>query len=520
MYEEQKMRDRDTSAITRGGIKDEDMMVKQKRRGPRCHYCKKFGHIQRNCHEREKKFEGSSQQTKNTRHRVNTTEARSRDDNSDSDEVGLVIRHALSAGVDYKSFGDRNWIIDSGATCHICHDHNSFVELNTLEKPLDVTLGDGHTLKAVGHGTVILILKSGCLTRKCKLNDVLYVPELTYNLLSVSKAVEKGITVTFNERGCVIKDTNQSLITVATKVGNLYHLLYAKSKDHVYSVAEKLDENGYSSKEDLWHRRYGHLGVKTLQKLARDHLVNEYDFCVSKQIKFCEPCLKGKHRRSQFPPYSERTTTEPLELVHSDVCGKLNSKSLSGAEYFVTFINDKTRYVWVYVIKQKSDVFERFCEWKAEVEKLLGRSLKTLRTDNGGEFTSEEFEEYLRKEGIKHELTIPKCPEQNGVAEQLNRTLMEMVRSMLADSELPKSFWAEALSTAVYLRNRSPTKAVEGKTPYEAIHGEKPKVGHLRIFGCTALFAYFKRRKTEVGCQSSKMYLFGLFHQPKGVQIV
>ena len=108
LYEEQKMRDRDTSAITHGGIKDEVMMVKQKRRGPRCHYCKKLGHIQRNCHEQEKKFEGSSQQKKRMRHRVNTTEARSRDDNSDSDEVGLVIRHALSAGVDYKSFGDGN----------------------------------------------------------------------------------------------------------------------------------------------------------------------------------------------------------------------------------------------------------------------------------------------------------------------------------------------------------------------------------------------------------------------------
>ena len=119
---------------------------------------------------------------------------------------------------------------------------------------------------------------------------------------------------------------------------------------------------------------------------------------------------------------------------------------------------------------------------EAEVEKLLGRSLKTLRIDNGGEFTSKEFKEYLRKEGIKHELTIPKCPEQNGVVERLNRTLMEMVHSMLADSELPKSFWAKALSTAVYLCNRSPTKAVEGKTPYEAIHGEKPKVGHLRVF--------------------------------------
>ena len=119
------------------------------------------------------------------------------------------------------------------------------------------------------------------------------------------------------------------------------------------------------------------------------------------------------------------------------------------------------------------------------MEKSLGQSVKILRTDNGGEFTSDEFEKYLKKEGIKHQLTIPKCPEQNGIAERLNRTLVEMMRSMLADSELLKSFWAEALATAVYLQNRSPTKPVEGKTPYEVIYGEKPKVENLRVFGCT-----------------------------------
>ena len=120
------------------------------------------------------------------------------------------------------------------------------------------------------------------------------------------------------------------------------------------------------------------------------------------------------------------------------------------------------------------------------VEKSTGRNLKVLRTDNGKEYTSRKFEEYLRKKGIKHELTIPKCPQQNGVAERLNRTLIEMVRSMLSDSNLPQVFGAEALSMAVYIRNRCPTKAVKDKTPYEALTGEKPSVGHLRVFGCAA----------------------------------
>ena len=162
--------------------------------------------------------------------------------------------------------------------------------------------------------------------------------------------------------------------------------------------------------------------LEWFQKLASENLVEEYCYCASKQIKFCKTCLKGKHQRSQFPPYSKRTTNEPPELVHSDIYRKLESKSLSGAEYFITFIDDNTRYVWVYVIKHKSDVFKIFCEWKTEVEKSLRHCVKTLRTDNGGEYTSTEFEEYLRNEGIKYELTIPKCPEQNGVAERLHRT--------------------------------------------------------------------------------------------------
>ena len=135
----------------------------------------------------------------------------------------------------------------------------------------------------------------------------------------------------------------------------------------------------------------------------------------------------------------------------------------------------------VYSEKTKS-----LSEWQVMAERFTGQKLKAIRTDNGGEFTSTEFEAHLRAEGVKHELTIPKNPEQNGVAERMNRTLVETVRSMLSCANLPHKFWGEALSTAAYLRNRSPTKVVKGMTPYEAWTGEKPKVDHLRIFGCQA----------------------------------
>ena len=177
-----------------------------------------------------------------------------------------------------------------------------------------------------------------------------------------------------------------------------------------------------------------------MQKLAKNELAVGFDYDVSKEIHFCEHCAQGKHHRSRFPSSGGKRSDEPLGLVHSDVCGKINTKSLSGAEYFVTFIDDKTHFVWMYVLKHKSQVFEKFLEWKAMVERSTGRKLKTLRTDNGGEYTSTQFGDYLRSEGIRHELTVPKTPEQNGVAERMNRTLIETVRSMLADAKLPHKF--------------------------------------------------------------------------------
>ena len=186
----------------------------------------------------------------------------------------------------------------------------------------------------------------------------------------------------------------------------------------------------------------------------------------------------------------------------------MGEKSLSGSEYFLTFIDDKTRHVWVYILKHKYQVFERFLEWKALVERSTGRKLKALRTDNGGEFTSTEFKDCLKREGIRHELSVPKTPEQNGVAERLNRTLVESVRSMLSDAKLPQKFWAEALSTAVYLRNRSPTKAVTEMTPFEAWSREKPGVGHLRVLRTPT----WPRMRGRNLTQKPKVYLAGLRH--------
>lgn len=181
--------------------------------------------------------------------------------------------------------------------------------------------------------------------------------------------------------------------------------------------------------------------MQNLRKLWRDQLVTDFDYDSSKDIGFCESCVEGKHHRSHFPTSSSKRSEELLGLVHSDVCGKMSAQSLSGVEYFLTFIDDTSHYVWMYILKRKDQVFEKFLEWKAQVDKSSGRKLETLRTDNGGEFTSAQFEGYLKSEGVRHERTVPKTPQQNGVAERMNRTLLEIVRSMLADAKLPQKIW-------------------------------------------------------------------------------
>jgi len=170
-------------------------------------------------------------------------------------------------------------------------------------------------------------------------------------------------------------------------------------------------------------------------------------------------------------------------------------------------------------LKRKSDVFNKFIEWKNLVEKSTGKQLKTLRSDNGGEYTSKEFENYFKHEGIRHEFTVPKTPEQNGVAERMNRTLEECVRSMLCESNLPKRFWGEALSTATYLRNRSPTNAVSGITPYEAWTGDKPIVEHLKVFGCICYAHIPKDERKKLDSKAKEAILVGYGTNVKGYRL-
>ena len=430
---------------------------------------------------------------------------------SDSESTGLVVQHALSAGPNLHG----QWILDSGATCHMCNKESMFCELQALPTPLNVTLGDGRKLEAVGRGNVHLTvnLPQGKVETRT-LHDVLLVPNLAYNLLSITSASKRGKVTTFTDMRCEIRDFKSKLIASGHREGSLYYL---DQGGPVHQACSSSDHN--SLKESIWHHRFGHLGAQGMQELAKNNLVSGLDYDWKHEPGLCESCVKGKSHRLPFRCSAGKRAKHPLELIHSDVCGKIGTRSLGGGEYFVTFVDDHTRHVWVYILKHKDEVLQRFREWKALVEKSSGRHIKTLRSDNGGEYTSSEFNSFLIKEGIKHELTIPHTPQQNGVAERQNRTLIEGVRTMLADSKLPHRFWAEALSTIVYLRNRSPTKALEGVTPYEAWNGSKPDVRSLRIFGCSAYAHVPKSERRKLDSKTRKCVLLGYGTEQKGCHL-
>ncbi|KAK8676013.1 hypothetical protein V6N13_034068 [Hibiscus sabdariffa] len=182
--------------------------------------------------------------------------------------------------------------------------------------------------------------------------------------------------------------------------------------------------------------------------------------------------------KAPFSGKGERAS-DLLGLIHSDVCGPMNTQARGGYEYFITFTDDFSRYGYIYLMHHKSEALEKFKEFKNEVQNQHGKSIKALRFDRGGEYLSKDFDELLKECGMVSQLTPPGTPQWNGVSERRNRTLLDMVRSMMSHTDLPTSFWGYALETAAFTLNRVPSKSVQ-KTPHEMWTGKRLNIGKGR----------------------------------------
>ncbi|MCO5596893.1 hypothetical protein L7F22_050964 [Adiantum nelumboides] len=199
-----------------------------------------------------------------------------------------------------------------------------------------------------------------------------------------------------------------------------------------------------------------------------------------------------------------------MKYLHKDLGVELPEKSYgSDCRLYTPENTESSKYTWVSFLKLKSEAFGSIRDWKAMVEKEKDLKVKSIRSDRGGEFLSENFARWCKSEGIRCQLTTPYTPSQNGVVERKNRTIMEMARAMLAHASLPRSYRAEACNTTVYVQNRSPTHALQDMTPFQAYYGRKPTVSHFRVFGCSAFVHIPKEKRQKLDFKSRKLLFLG-----------
>ena len=232
---------------------------------------------------------------------------------------------------------------------------------------------------------------------------------------------------------------------------------------------------------NLWHQRLGHLNKDDVKRTIG---------CEDNLKELCETCALGKQTSKPVPKETQNKAQKLLELVYSDILGPFEVLSLNGSRYAITFVDEYSKYSVVKFMSKKSQALEKFKEYVAE-----SGSPRRLRTDNGAEYTSRKFTDYCRDSKIKQEYTVPETPQQNGVAERFNRTLVEMGRSLLIQAKLPKRYWVRALSTAAHIRNLTVTANGQGKSPFELFTGKPPRRNHLQVFSYTA---YVMKRKINL----------------------
>lgn len=438
---------------------------KPKGKGPRCFNCNKYGHVKKQCTAQK----------------------------SNQNSFAAVF----SA---YSSLNQDEWYIDSGATMHMTRRSDWMYD----EQPPPIhriTVANSEAIPVQSMGKVNIQTKLNKVEHQIQVRNVLFIPELTTNLLSVSQLTKSGCKVEFTNTGCNIYNANKNLVATARLIDNMYKLNVVSG--NAYAVTDL----------SIWHKRMGHLNMADVKRLP---LCAEGVTISDKEVNtVCIPCCEAKQTRLPFPNSGSRANAL-LDIIHTDLCGPMETPSVGGGKYFITFIDDYSRKVYVYFLKNKMDIKSVFKKFKDEVENELERKIKILRSDNGKEYCNKEFSDFLASSGIKHQTSSPYTPEQNGLAERMNRTLVERAKCMLFEAKLQKPFWAEAVATAAYIINRCPSRVLAEVTPIEKWTGKKPNLSHLKIFGSKAMVHVPKQNRQKWDSKSRELIFVGYCDNTKG----
>lgn len=420
-----------------------------------CHECRKLGHFRKDCEIWKKKLEEMK------KNKV-----------FENYSAMFVTQHEKR----------KLWIIDSGATTHMCNDITQFTRLE--EYFSGINTANGSIIYSKGIGSVKLDVKKGTTNESLQLKQVLFVPDLNVNVVSVKQLLEKEQEIQFFGNGCYILDEGK-LWKIADWNGKLYQMKETTILENLTTeIKTKLCIHD-------WHRKLAHRNLEDIRKQKDLEIAP----CICDDT--CESCIKGKLSRKSFPKKAT-PVNEPLDVIVSDVCGPLQTQTSGGKKYFVTFTDIFSGYTEIRLLREKREVAGKTINFIEYLKTQTGRKPKIFRSDKGTEYINKTLQNYLEKEGIKFECTVGYAPEQNGVSERKNRTLMEAARTMLEESKSPKRLWGEAVHAANFVFNRLTNKETN-KTPYETLFGKQHSKLEFHEFGSSAyaMIPYEKRRKLD-----------------------
>lgn len=478
---------------------------------PQCTYCKRMGHTQDKCYslvgypersanvthyqplDLEKQDEGWSTRQNalsDTEYKEYLQFKATQQASSSADSVThtgnstVCLSQASPAG---------SWILDSGASDHIAGNPSLFLKLSQPKIPHCVTLANGSKVKATGIGQTTPF-------PSLNLNSVLLIPGCPFNLVSVSQLTRTfNCSITFTNNSFTIQDrsTGQTLGTGIESHG----LYYFQHPSPVACVS--------SDSPNLIHCRLGHPSLNKLKEMVPQ-------LSKIKSLE-CESCQLGKHVRASFPQVAHCQSTLPFDLVHSDVWGPSRVSSILGFRYFVIFIDDFSRCTWIYLMKERSELFTIFEKFCTEIRNQFNQSIRMLRSDNAKEYFSGQFNNFMTSHGIIHQSTCPHTPQQNGIAERKHRHIIETARTLLLSANAPIKFWGDAVLTAVFLINRMPSSVLNNKVPYSLLFPrDNPSKISPRVFGSTCFVHDLSPGRDKLSASAIKCIFLGYSTIQKG----
>ena len=368
-------------------------------------------------------------------------------------------------------------LYDSGCTNHISPYRTAFEDFINIP-PRFFKAANQQTFSTIGKGDVVINVPNGECFTQLRLQGVLYSPNVAYTLVSIGRLDDAGFSATFGQGKCVLRGPDDQLVgEVARNSRRIYKV------EHEEGIANPAVET--LTLQQL-HRRLGHPSVQVTRDLLKKGMAIglRLEYTPHGTPFFCDSCIYAKAIRKAVSNLRGGKRAEVFGgEVHSDLWGKSPLMSKGGKWYWITFIDDKTRFTLVYFLATKDESFGTYLKYEAWLNRQMGKKVLTLNTDRGGEYVNDPFSNHLALQGTTRKLSVHDTHEHSGVAERRNRTIQERVHALLHASGLPKYLWAEAARYTVWLLNRTTTKAVEGMTPYEAAFGCKPDLTGLRKWG-------------------------------------